>query len=122
MRTLKKIVKKPWGQFYDFAENKGKWHLKILAIKKGKQLSLQKHSKRSEFWIVAEGRVQITKGDKKFILSSQKTISISKNELHRIKAITDATVIEVSFGLHDEKDIIRVADDYGRVLAAFKIK
>ena len=88
--------------------------MKILDIKKGKQLSLQKHSKRSEFWIVAEGRVQVTKGDKKFILSSQKTISISKKELHRIKALTDATVIEVSFGLHDEKDIIRIADDYGR--------
>ena len=45
MRTLKKIVKKPWGQFYDFAENKGKWHLKVLIIKKRKTIKSAKTCK-----------------------------------------------------------------------------
>lgn len=114
MRKLHNIVNKPWGRFYDFAESKGKWRLKLLVIKKGKRLSLQKHVKRSEFWIVVEGRVQVQKGNNIYKLSSQKTIFIEKEEKHRIKALTDAVIVEVSFGSHRERDIIRFADDYGR--------
>lgn len=115
IKQLHNIVRKPWGKFYDFAESKGKWHLKVLLIKKGHRLSLQKHAKRSEFWIVAQGKIKIQKNGKWRTLTPQKTIFIKKRELHRIEALTDGIVIEVSFGDHDEKDIIRLADDYGRV-------
>ena len=115
MKILKNITKKPWGKFYDFAESKGKWHLKALSIKKGHRLSLQKHSKRSEFWIVAEGKIRVQKGDKKRVLVQQKIIFIKKQELHRIEALTDTIIIELSFGCHDERDIIRFKDDYGRI-------
>ena len=114
IKQLHNFVLKPWGKFYDFAESKGKWHLKALVIKKGHRLSLQKHAKRSEFWIVAKGKVMAQKSGKWRILTPQKTIFIKKQELHRIKALTDAVVIELSFGFHSEKDIIRFTDDYGR--------
>jgi len=114
MKQLQNIVRKPWGKFYDFAESKGKWHLKLLFVKKGHLLSLQKHAERSEFWIVAEGKVRVQKGTKKKILTSQKTLFIKKRELHRIEGLTDAVIIEVTFGKHEENDIKRIADDYGR--------
>ncbi len=114
IKQLHNIVRKPWGKFYDFAESRGKWHLKILLIKKGHLLSLQKHAERSEFWIVAEGEVRIQKGNKKSVLTPQKTIFIKKRELHRIEALTNAVIVEVSFGKHNEDDIKRIADDYNR--------
>jgi mannose-6-phosphate isomerase-like protein (cupin superfamily) len=114
MRILKNIIRKPWGQFRDFAESRGKWHLKTLHIKKGHRLSLQKHAKRNEFWIVVEGKVRIQKGNKKSVLTPQKSIFIKKRELHRIEALTNVVIIEVSFGEHKEDDIKRIADDYGR--------
>lgn len=115
MKQLHNITRKPWGKFYDFAESKGKWHLKALVIKKGHRLSLQQHAKRSEFWIVAEGKVKIQKDGKWRALTPQKTIFIKKRELHRIEALTNAVVIELSFGEHKEDDIKRIADDYGRL-------
>ncbi len=115
MKCLYNITYKPWGRFCDLAGSKGKWHLKILVIKKNQRLSLQRHAKRSELWIVAEGRVQVQKGDEICTLVPQKSIIIEKNEMHRIKALTNAVVVELSFGSHSERDIARLADDYRRV-------
>ncbi len=114
MKKLATVTNKPLGKFYDFAESKGKWLLKLLVIKRGQRLSLQKHAKRSEFWIVAEGNVQIQKGDTLYDLSPKETVFIEKGETHRITALTDAVVVEVTFGSHRERDIVRLADDYGR--------
>ncbi len=114
IKQLHSIVRKPWGEFRDFAESKGKWHLKTLAIAKGHRLSLQKHAKRSEFWIVAEGKIKIQKDEESRVLTPRKTVFIKKQEIHRIEALTDAVVIEVSFGKYEEDDIKRIADDYDR--------
>ena len=114
MKRLSKTVKKPWGKYYDCAEEKGKWHLKVIFVKKGDRFSLQKHKKRNEFWIIAEGKVKAQKGKKVSTLGAGDTLFIPKNEIHRIKAISDAYIVELTFGQHDENDIIRLADDYGR--------
>ncbi len=115
MKHLSNITYKPWGRFDDLAESKGKWHLKLLVIKKGQQLSLQQHTRRNELWIIAEGKVQVRKSNKIYILAPQKSIMIGTKEMHRAKALTDAVIIEISFGSHKERDIIRLEDDYGRV-------
>lgn len=114
IKQLDNIALKPWGKFYDFAESNGKWHLKALVIKKGHRLSLQKHAKRSEFLIIAEGKIKIQKGRELRVLTPRKTVFFKKQELHRIEAVTNAVVIEVSFGKHEEDDIKRIADDYNR--------
>lgn len=114
MKKLSKIVKKPWGEFIDLAEEKGTWHLKVIKVKKGQRLSLQKHKLRSEFWFVAEGIAKIQKGNISMKLKTGETVSFKKNEAHRLEGITDVTIIELSSGNHNESDIIRLADDYGR--------
>lgn len=114
MKKLSKIVNKPWGAYYNLAEEKGNWHLKIIEVKKGKRLSLQKHKFRSEFWVIAEGQAKVQKGNRSILLKAGNTVSFKKGEKHRLESITDAIIIETSFGNHDEKDIVRLEDDYGR--------
>jgi mannose-6-phosphate isomerase-like protein (cupin superfamily) len=114
MKKLNIVTHKPWGRFYYFAECTGKWRLKLLFIKRGRRLSLQKHTKRSEFWVVAEGKARVQKGAETFTLASQGTMHIAKKELHRITALTDVVILAITFGPHYERDIVRLADDYGR--------
>jgi len=85
MKKIQKTVNKPWGKFYDLAAEKGKWHLKLLEVKKGHRISLQKHKKRKEFWIVAEGKIKVQKGKKLSTLSAGEyiIISCSKTEIPR---------------------------------------
>ena len=118
MKRLTYISNRPWGIFYDIAEHANKWHLKLIKIKKGHRISLQKHKLRSEFLIIAEGRVKAQKNNRVFRLNTGNSISIKRGESHRLEGITDATVVELSFGRHNEQDIIRLADDYGRTLEA----
>jgi hypothetical protein len=42
-------------------------------------------------------------------------VFIPKHTKHRITGISSACIFEVSFGKISEKDIIRYADDYGRI-------
>jgi len=114
MKKLNYISHRPWGSFYDLAEEKGKWHLKIIKIKKGQRLSLQRHKLRKEYLIAVEGKIRVQKGFKKLLLKVGDSISIKRNGIHRLEAITDAFIVEVSFGIYKEKDIIRLSDDYGR--------
>ncbi len=114
MKRLSKTVKKPWGKYYDCAEEKGKWHLKVIFVKEGDRFSLQKHEKRNEFWVIADGKVEAQKGNTITTLEKGETLLIPKNETHRIKALVDSHIVELTFGEHDEKDIIRLEDDYGR--------
>lgn len=114
MKKLSKDVEKPWGAYYDLAEEKGKWHLKVIEVKAGQRLSLQTHEHRSEFWIIAEGEAKIQRDTEVLNLKTGDTVSFNKKEAHRLEGITDTTFIEVSFGNHDEEDIIRLEDDYGR--------
>ena len=114
MKTLKQITRKPWGYFQDLVEEKGKWHLKVIVIKKGSRLSLQRHEKRSEFWVVVHGKIRTEKGATRRVLKVGDTVAIKKKEKHRIEALSDSEVIEITFGIHNEKDITRLEDDYGR--------
>ncbi len=114
MKKLNKDVEKPWGGYYDMAEETGKWHLKVIEVKKGQRLSLQKHQMRSEFWVIADGEAKIQKDEETLTLKTGDTIAFKKEEAHRAEGITDTTIIEVTFGEHDEDDITRLADDYGR--------
>ena len=112
MDEIKK-VKKPWGEFWQFTQNK-KSTVKTLIVKKGARLSYQKHKRRKEMWFVIKGHVGVIKGTTKHILTTHGHIIIEKNELHRLIGLEDSIVLEISFGRFNEKDITRLADDYNR--------
>lgn len=114
IQRLHKTIRKPWGAFSDYAQEAGKWHLKALFIKKGARLSLQKHRLRSEYHLVVRGTVRITKGKTTRTFKPGALIVIPKGIVHRMAAVTDAVIVEVTLGIHREEDIVRLADDYGR--------
>jgi|SRR3989338_5008956 len=108
-----KEVKRPWGNFKEFAKNK-KCTVKILIINPHEELSLQKHKKRSETWyFLTPGIVQLK--NRKLNIKKGSLIKINKNQPHRIIALKNPVqILEISFGNFSEKDEIRIEDKYGR--------
>lgn len=120
MKRLNYTSHRPWGNFYNLAQELGKWHVKLLMVKKGSRLSLQKHALRSEFWVVVQGAVKAQRNGRVFRLGVGDSLTIPRGQVHRLEGITDAWVMEVTFGHHLERDEVRLADDYGRVGKAKK--
>lgn len=108
-----KEVKRPWGNFKQFAINK-KCTVKILEVDPKQELSLQYHKKRKELWyFLTEGIAQV--GKKKIKAKKGIIVDIQRKTPHRIIAGKNKVqVLEISFGEFKEKDEIRLEDKYGR--------
>ena len=107
---------RPWGRFMNLAQDTG-WKVKRLTVDPGQALSLQKHSKRMEVWIVAAGCAGVTVGDRDEFLSPGDTVIIPTGAMHRLENRGDGVleVIEVQLGSYlGEDDIERFEDRYGR--------
>ena len=105
---------RPWGSFEDFTLNETTT-VKILRVSAGKRLSLQKHSKRSEYWKVIEGDgvAQIDEEERQVHIGDE--VQIHAGSLHRLTGGEHGVaVLEISFGEFDENDIVRTEDDFGR--------
>lgn len=109
-------VDKPWG--YEL-----RWGLtdryagKILHINKGEALSLQYHERKDEFQYVVSGAVEIDLGDRDGALTSYRlkagdTLHITPGTRHRLTAVEDTDIFEVSTPELD--DVVRLEDRYGR--------
>ena len=107
---------RPWGAWTLLEEGMG-YKVKRLEVLPGKRLSLQKHSFRSEHWIVVEGTARVTNGDKVFSLVKNQWNFIPLGAVHRLGNPDSGSlvVIEVQSGNQlCEDDIIRLEDDFGR--------
>ncbi len=107
---------RPWGSFTNLGTGNG-YKVKKLLIAPGQKISLQKHFKRSEHWVVVKGTALITKGKKSFILKTNQSTFIKKGEIHRIenRNKSDLIMIEVQTGNYlEEDDIKRLKDIYSR--------
>ncbi len=103
----------------------GKLSPKILIIAPNKRLSWQYHHRRCEIWKVVSGVIKvITSHDnierKHEIFKEGDEISLNKCERHRIIGLGDYAVV-AEIWIHtdkenpsDEKDIVRVQDDFNR--------
>lgn len=106
---------RPWGNFTQFAFNE-KCTVKILEVKKGEILSLQSHKHRDELWVALDDGAIVEKDDKKIVLNKGEHVYIPKESKHRLSADSEnVRVLEVSFGVFDEKDEIRYEDKYNRI-------
>ena len=111
---MKRVIKKPWGKEEEFVLN-SKCTVKILTVKPHSKTSLQKHHNRAEFWKVIDGNCMIWIGNRKTRAKVGDEFMIKKNQLHRLEGLSvEGKVLEISFGKFDEKDIVRVEDDYNR--------
>lgn len=110
------IKLKPWGREVWFAHTE-KYAGKILEVKKGKRLSLQYHKQKMETQYVVSGLIKFTVGpDKEHleekILQPGDKYDIYPGLIHRVEALEDSVVFEVSTPELD--DVTRLDDDYGR--------
>ncbi len=111
-----KHVFRPWGEFKSIY-TEGGFQIKILIIYPKNKISLQYHNKRSEHWIVVEGKATVTKGKKTFDLNTNQSTFIDIKEVHRLENKTNKTLklVEIQTGKYlGEDDIIRIEDKYGR--------
>ena len=109
-------VYRPWGWF-EQATKGHRFQVKCLNIKPGAYLSLQSHQHRAEHWVVVSGTVEVTKGDKTFLMTENESTYIPNNEIHRLgnPGNQPAQLIEVQTGAYiGEDDIIRYEDDFDR--------
>lgn len=106
---------RPWGGFEQFTQNEDST-VKILTIRAGQQFSLQTHEHRDEFWYIIAGDGVLTAGDEHTEAHAGMEFWIPRGVQHRAHASgTDLKILEISFGHFDEDDIVRLADDYGRI-------
>lgn len=119
MKATSKIerVEKPWGYELIWARNE-KYAAKILHLDKGKRLSYQYHRQKDEAMFVASGKILVElegEGEGKivFYLNTGECLHIPALTRHRVMAVEDSDIFEVSTPELD--DVVRLDDDYGRI-------
>lgn len=114
---LHRTVHRPWGTYTVLEEGPG-FKIKRIVVKPGASLSLQMHHHRSEHWIVVSGIAEVTNGDREFLVRMNESTHIPAGHQHRLEnpGLVDLVMIEVQSGEYlGEDDIVRFADNYGRV-------
>ena len=109
---------RPWGHYDDLLEREDH-KIKELIVNPGERLSLQKHRRRAEHWIVVSGEALVTVADKEILLKPGQSVDIPRGAVHRIlnPGLTQLVIVEVQMGDYfGEDDIIRLQDDYDRVI------
>ena len=110
-------VDKPWG--YELI-----WALtdaycgKVLHVDAGHSLSLQFHKVKDEAWLIQSGKAKLELGAvgdavlKEEIIGPGDAFHYAPGTVHRITAIEDTDILEVSTPHLD--DVVRLEDAYGR--------
>ena len=110
-------VRRPWGSFSVLACGKG-YQIKRLLVRAGTRISLQYHSRRSEWWFVCQGRARVTLDKQQQEHAAGAMIAVPVGTVHRLEN-TGADVLEIiEMQMGDylgEDDIVRLEDDYGRL-------
>ena len=110
------IYNRPWG-FYKSVWLNSYRQAKILSINANSELSLQKHKRREEHWIVTKGKGLARLGDSLIDLYPGKYIYVPKGCKHQIinNSQSQMFISEVQLGDYfGEDDIVRYSDKYGR--------
>lgn len=107
---------RPWGSYEVLEESDG-YKVKRLEVKPGARLSLQRHSRRGEHWVVVHGTADVVCGERELQLKEGEHLHIPAETNHRLGNSTDLplALIEVQLGDYlGEDDIVRLDDDYKR--------
>ena len=107
---------RPWGSYLSLVKDK-KWQVKIINVKPGQSLSLQKHNHRAEHWVVVSGEAKVEINKKIFSLKENESTYIPLGSMHRLSNVTNENlkIIEIQSGNYlGEDDIVRFEDNYGR--------
>lgn len=108
-------VDKPWGHELIWAET-SRYVGKLLHIKQGQSLSRQFHRQKDETFFVQRGEMNLELGPAEQrevrVMKAGDTFHCPPGTIHRMVAVTDVDVLEVSTPELD--DVVRLEDSYGR--------
>jgi mannose-6-phosphate isomerase len=110
-------VEKPWGHELIWALTDA-YCGKLLFVKAGHSLSLQFHREKDEAWLIHAGRAKLELGEvgnkvlKAEVVGPGAAFHYKPGTVHRVTAIEDTTILEVSTPQLD--DVVRLEDAYGR--------
>jgi mannose-6-phosphate isomerase len=111
-----KVEERPWGSFTVLDEGAG-YKVKRVEVLPQKRLSYQKHTRRSEHWMVVQGVAKVTLDGAEINLATGGVTDIPIGAAHRIEnpGSEKLIFIEIQRGAYlGEDDILRLQDDYGR--------
>ena len=110
-------IYRPWGH-YDLLHAGPGFLVKSLVINPGAAISLQRHHKRAEHWVVVRGVATVTRGEERFELRENQSTYIPLGMMHRLenKGEAQLEIVEVQSGSYlGEDDIERFSDIYKRI-------
>ena len=116
LTELPATVHRPWGTYATLKQEDG-YQVKRITVAPGQKLSLQYHCKRSEHWVVTQGKAMVQVGDEESKIGRGEYRYIPLGEKHRLTNIGDdeLVLVEVQVGDYlEEGDIVRLEDVYGR--------
>jgi mannose-6-phosphate isomerase len=111
-----RFEERPWGSFTVLDEAEG-YKVKRVEVLPRKRLSYQKHTRRSEHWMVVQGIAKVTLDGAEISLATGEVIDVPIGAAHRIEnpGSEKLIFIEIQRGAYlGEDDILRLQDDYGR--------
>ena|SRR5438876_6093235 len=108
---------RPWGSFTVLDEG-STYKVKRIEVLPQKRLSYQRHSSRSEHWMVVSGTARVTLDGVETTVTTGGVVDIPVGAAHRIENVGTETMIfiEIQRGSYlGEDDIQRLQDDFGRL-------
>lgn len=110
-----KRVEKPWGYELIWAHTE-RYVGKVLHIAAGQRLSRQYHERKEETFLVQSGTMNLELGAdgdvRVLVMNAGDSFHCLPRTIHRMIAVTDVDVVEVSTPELD--DVVRLEDAYGR--------
>ncbi len=108
-------VEKPWGEFEQYTHNLPST-VKVITVKPGGILSSQYHHGRDEIWVALDPGARVQIGEEILHPEPGEKTFIPRETVHRLSAPGESPVriLEISLGVFDEEDIVRLEDVYGR--------
>ncbi|MCU0652506.1 MAG: mannose-1-phosphate guanylyltransferase/mannose-6-phosphate isomerase [Candidatus Omnitrophica bacterium] len=99
--------KRQWGH-YTVLKQAGGFKIKIIEIEPKKSLSLQRHKKRAEHWVVVSGTARVTSPSGVRLVESNQSVYIPRNAKHRLENPKNSPlkIVEVQTGSYLEEDDI----------------
>ena len=113
---------RPWGAYQNLF-NGDDFLVKLIEVSPGHRLSLQRHFKRAEYWIVIRGRGVFELNGKRAAIGPGDMVMVGLRDTHRVsnEGPEPLLILEVQKGECREDDIERLADDYNRAAPPIEV-
>jgi len=108
------VSERPWGNYVKLYQEKGVW-VKRVSVDPGARLSLQKHLRRSEKWIVVSGQGLAIVNEEEISVQPGSVVDVPVEAVHRMANVGQVKLIFIEVACGDylaEDDIVRIQDDY----------